>query len=94
MVPISSNQIDRVELLKKEPLRFFTCSNEQCAGHAAAAVGKTTGRPGLCVVTSGPGVRARAMDATWEERLSVLRTWCRSHGMVTDGRAAQRRIHH
>jgi acetolactate synthase-1/2/3 large subunit len=35
---------------------FYTCSNEQCAGHAAAAVGKTTGRPGLCVSTSGPGV--------------------------------------
>jgi acetolactate synthase-1/2/3 large subunit len=35
---------------------FYTCSNEQGAGHAAAAVGKTTGRPGLCVSTSGPGV--------------------------------------
>eukprot|EP00922_Rhytidocystis_sp_ex-Travisia-forbesii_P032342 GHVS01048066.1.p1 GENE.GHVS01048066.1~~GHVS01048066.1.p1 ORF type:complete len:800 (+),score=139.77 GHVS01048066.1:112-2511(+) len=38
------------------PIRFYASSHEQCVGHAAAAVGKSTGRPGIVVVTSGPGL--------------------------------------
>lgn len=35
---------------------FITSAHEQCSGHAAAAYAKSTGKPGICVVTSGPGL--------------------------------------
>jgi acetolactate synthase-1/2/3 large subunit len=35
--------------------RFILCRHESAAAHAAEAYGKTTGRPGLCYVTRGPG---------------------------------------
>jgi len=37
-------------------VQFYLSVNEQCAGHSAQAVGKATGRPGVAVVTSGPGL--------------------------------------
>jgi 2-hydroxyacyl-CoA lyase 1 len=37
-------------------LQYFGCHNEQAASYAAAAVGYLTGRPGVCLVVTGPGV--------------------------------------
>ncbi|MFL5257549.1 MAG: oxalyl-CoA decarboxylase [Rhodopila sp.] len=37
-------------------IRFIGCRNEQAASYAAQAVGYLTGRPGACLVVSGPGV--------------------------------------
>jgi len=35
---------------------FITSAHEQCSGHAAAAYAKSTGKVGICIVTSGPGL--------------------------------------
>ena len=37
-------------------IRYIGMRNEQSASYAAAAVGYLTGRPGACLVVSGPGV--------------------------------------
>ena len=36
-------------------LQLVVCRHEQNAAFMAAAVGRLTGRPGVCLVTSGPG---------------------------------------
>ena len=36
-------------------LRLVTCRHEASAANMAEAVGKLTGRPGVCFVTRGPG---------------------------------------
>jgi len=41
---------------QKTGMRYFGFRNEQAAGYAAAAVGYLTGRPGLLLVVTGPGV--------------------------------------
>jgi acetolactate synthase-1/2/3 large subunit len=37
------------------PIRVVTCRNEAGAANMAEAYGKLTGRPGICMVTRGPG---------------------------------------
>lgn len=37
-------------------IRFIGCRNEQTASYAAGAYGYLTGKPGVCLVVSGPGV--------------------------------------
>ncbi|HZQ16352.1 MAG TPA: thiamine pyrophosphate-binding protein [Gaiellaceae bacterium] len=41
--------------LVDSPLRLVTCRHEAAAANMAEAYGKLTGRPGVCVVTRGPG---------------------------------------
>src|SRR6266480_2443913 len=41
--------------LHDTPIRVITCRNEAGAANMAEAYGKLTGRPGVCVVTRGPG---------------------------------------
>jgi acetolactate synthase-1/2/3 large subunit len=41
--------------LYDSPIRFVTCRHEAGAANMAEAYGKLTGRPGLCLVTRGPG---------------------------------------
>src|SRR5690606_15372836 len=36
-------------------LRHVLCRHEQGAGHAAEGYARASGRPGVCVATSGPG---------------------------------------
>ncbi|MGI9306900.1 MAG: biosynthetic-type acetolactate synthase large subunit [Gammaproteobacteria bacterium] len=44
------------ELFKQKKLRHILVRHEQCAAHAADAYARATGKPGVCLVTSGPGV--------------------------------------
>jgi len=37
-------------------IQFITSAHEQCSGHSAAAYAKATGKFGVAIVTSGPGV--------------------------------------
>ena len=37
------------------PIRLITCRHEAGAANMADAYGKLTGRPGICLVTRGPG---------------------------------------
>src|SRR2546425_10758498 len=41
--------------LYKTPAKFILNRHEQAAGHCADGYARATGRPGVCVVTSGPG---------------------------------------
>src|SRR5262249_61461549 len=41
---------------RKEGITYVGMRNEQSASYAAQAVGYLTGRPGACLVVSGPGV--------------------------------------
>src|SRR5437870_230674 len=38
-----------------ETIKLIVCRHEQNAAFMAQAVGRLTGRPGVCLVTSGPG---------------------------------------
>ena len=43
------------DVLNEEGPELIVCRHEQNAAFMAAAVGRLTGRPGVCLVTSGPG---------------------------------------
>ena len=44
-----------LDALHDAPIRFITCRHEVGAANMADAYGKLTGRPGICMVTRGPG---------------------------------------
>ncbi len=44
------------DVLRTEGPELVLCRHEQNAAFMAAAIGRISGRPGVCVVTSGPGV--------------------------------------
>ena len=46
---------------RRDRLRLVTCRHEACAANAAEASGKLTGRPGVCLVTRGPGATHAAV---------------------------------
>jgi acetolactate synthase I/II/III large subunit len=50
-----------LDALYDSPIRLVTCRHEQGASNAAEAVGKLTGRPGVCLVTRGPGATQAAV---------------------------------
>ena len=43
------------DVLRDEGPRLIVCRHEQNAAFMGAAIGRLTGRPGVCLVTSGPG---------------------------------------
>src|SRR5579864_7082660 len=45
----------------RDRLRFINCRHEGGAAYAAEAYGKLTGRPGLAMVTRGPGASNAAI---------------------------------
>ena len=44
------------EAAQKEGINYVGMRNEQAASYAAQAYGYMTGRPGACIVVTGPGV--------------------------------------
>ena len=53
--------IDVLDALVDSPLRYVTCRHEGGAANMAEAYGKLTGRPGVCLVTRGPGATQAAV---------------------------------
>jgi acetolactate synthase I/II/III large subunit len=53
--------VDVLDALRDSPVRFVTCRHEAGAANMAEAYGKLTGRPGLCLVTRGPGATQAAV---------------------------------
>jgi acetolactate synthase-1/2/3 large subunit len=60
-----------LDAIRDSPIRYVTCRHEGGAANMAEAHGKLTGRPGVCMVTRGPGathaacgVHSAAQDAT------------------------------
>jgi acetolactate synthase-1/2/3 large subunit len=63
--------LDLLDALVDSPVRFVSCRHEVGAANMAEAHGKLTGRPGVCMVTRGPGathaacgVHTAAQDST------------------------------
>ena len=48
-----------LDALHDSPIRLVACRHEVGAANMAEAYGKLTGRPGICIVTRGPGRDAR-----------------------------------
>jgi acetolactate synthase I/II/III large subunit len=53
--------IDVLDALVDSPVRYVTCRHEGGAANMAEAYGKLTGRPGICMVTRGPGATQAAV---------------------------------
>ena len=47
--------LDVLDALYDSPLRLIVARHEAAAANMAEAYGKLTGRPGICLVTRGPG---------------------------------------
>src|SRR5580765_6123396 len=47
--------LELLDGLYESPIRLITCRHEAGAANMAEAYGKLTGRPGICMVTRGPG---------------------------------------
>ena len=43
------------DALRDSPIHHVLTRNEQNAGHAANGYARISGKPGVCIVTSGPG---------------------------------------
>ena len=50
-----------LDALYDSPIRLVSCRHEPGAANAAEAYGKLTGRPGICLVTRGPGATQAAV---------------------------------
>ena len=50
-----------LDALYDSSIRLVSCRHEQGAANAAEAYGKLTGRPGICLVTRGPGAMQAAV---------------------------------
>lgn len=50
-----------LDALHDSTVRLVSCRHEQGAANAAEAYGKLTGRPGVCIVTRGPGAMQAAV---------------------------------
>jgi acetolactate synthase-1/2/3 large subunit len=53
--------LDLLDGLYGSPVRLITCRHEAGAANMAEAYGKLTGRPGICMVTRGPGATQAAV---------------------------------
>jgi glyoxylate carboligase len=69
------------DVLHDEGPDLIVCRHEQNAAFMAAAVGRLTGRPGVCLVTSGPGTGDLVTGAAtaWQKQtvrgfVSILRS--------------------
>jgi thiamine pyrophosphate-dependent acetolactate synthase large subunit-like protein len=62
------------EALARRPIRHVTPRSEQGAGYAADGYARSSGRPGVCVVTSGPGLTniATAVGQAYSDSIPLL----------------------
>src|SRR6059058_5222234 len=59
-VPVES-YLAVLDALHDAPVRLIVCRHEAGAANMADAYGKLTGRPGICLVTRGPGATHAAV---------------------------------
>ena len=67
--------IDEFYFSKNKQINYFMMNHEQGLSHAATAYGKYTGKPGISIVTSGPGVTnsiSGLLDATNDSTPFIL----------------------
>ena len=63
-----------LDALHDSPIRVITCRHEGAAAHMAEAYGKLTGRPGVCLVTRGPGVTHASVGVhtAWQDSTPLV----------------------
>ena len=63
-----------LDALHDSPIRTVTCRHELGAAHMADAFGKLTGRPGVCLVTRGPGATHASVGVhtAWQDSTPLL----------------------
>ena len=64
---IPGAKVDAIfDCLQDHPeIKLIVCRHEQNAAFMAAAVGRITGIPGVCIATSGPGASNLATGELW-----------------------------
>lgn len=63
-----------VDSLGRSGIEYVPCLHEQGAGYAAVGYAQVSGKPGVCLVTSGPGVTNAVTPcaAAWVDSVPVL----------------------
>jgi acetolactate synthase-1/2/3 large subunit len=66
--------LDVLDALVGSPIRYVTCRHEVGAANMADAYGKLTGRPGVCMVTRGPGATHAAcgIHTAWQDSTPLV----------------------
>jgi acetolactate synthase-1/2/3 large subunit len=66
--------LDVLDALVDAPVRYVTCRHEVGAANMAEAYGKLTGRPGVCLVTRGPGATHAAcgVHTAWQDSTPLV----------------------
>jgi acetolactate synthase-1/2/3 large subunit len=56
------------------PIQFVVCRHEATASHMAEADGKMTGRPGICIVSRGPGAMHASigLHTAWQDSTPMI----------------------
>jgi acetolactate synthase-1/2/3 large subunit len=91
----SGNVLPLMEAMRKGGVDFVLTAHEGSAGFAADVTGRTTGTPGLCIATLGPGATnlATGIGNAWLDRSPMIAITC---NLNTDqlGRRIQMWIDH
>jgi acetolactate synthase-1/2/3 large subunit len=63
-----------LDALHDAPIRLVSCRHEASAANMAEAYGKLTGRPGICLVTRGPGATHASVGVhtAWQDSTPLL----------------------
>src|SRR3978361_216711 len=67
--------IAALDALHDRPIAVTICRQEGGASIMAEAVGKLTGRPGICFVTRGPGATNAARGGARREQWWIAAVW-------------------
>ena len=74
-----------------EGIKVIDFRHEQVAGHAAEGWAKVTGKPGVAIVTAGPGITdaITAMANAYQAPSPMIHRWKRSHRGALEGRSSR-----
>jgi len=61
-----------LDALHDSPIRYVICRHEAAPPNMADAYGKLTGRPGICMVTRGPGATHASCASTRRPGLDAV----------------------
>ncbi len=88
--------LPQIEALRQSSIAFVLTASETSAAFMAAAVGYSTGVPGVCVSTVGPGATnlATGVGCAWLDRAPVLAITCNVATAWLDRRVQMRIDHH
>lgn len=85
-----------IEAMRNSRVEYVLTASETSAGFMATTVGATTGVPGVCIATVGPGATnlATGAGAAWLDRAPVLAITCNVPSHMLSRRVQMRIDHH